>query len=117
MSQYLLKSLLMKNSTLEHIPHVCDKVQACLFSMHTCACSNFDVPASQVKEFFNGAIIPKLLYGLLARHLVLRLKGPLQEIFKVFVWFAALIAFNKMRSYFYNEESKHKGKRFVKYQA
>ena len=68
----------------KHLQHVCNKVKSCLFGLQNIARTNYGVPLSHFASIFNGAIIPKLLYGLPVWHTALKHTGSLSKLSKFF---------------------------------
>ena len=73
-----------KLSLKSQLQYVCDKTRACLFSLKSVAMTNYGVPASHFATIFNGAILPKLLYGLPVWSSVLNSTSALKRLTKIF---------------------------------
>ena len=80
-----------KLSFKSHLQYVCDKTRTCLFSLKSIAMTNYGVPASDFATIFNGAILPKLIYGLPVWSSALNSTGSLKKLSATF-WFAVLMS-------------------------
>ena len=74
-----------------HLEKVCSKARSILFSLRSCAKSNFNVPSSHFATIYMGAILPKLFYGLPTWFTVFETKSSMDKITKTLRLGALLI--------------------------